>query len=202
VGKALRITIQDGGGGSTGSQCVFGNDTGGTVGAVATNGNDRLQAPSTSGFSVGAAGLNTYVATGSPLGTGSGACDDLSQSNVLGTASSPVLPGANPKDAFGVQTAAAGNTSLAALSGTNSMIFVPGGGATRSLVNLPALGGNLTNVPQWAVGEAHSFTVTIAFPNTGWTLLTDRNNDRYYVGNDNVYQGGAVSFDLYWFAIQ
>lgn len=195
LGTALRITVQDVGG--AGSQCVFGNDTGGSVGSTGTNGNDRLQAPGTSGLGVGASGLHTYVATGT-----SGACDDLSQTNVLGSPSSPVLPGSNPKDAFGLQTATPGNTSFAALSGGTSMIFIAGGGTTKSVVNQAALGGNLTQVPQWAASESHTFTVTLAFPNTGTTLLTDHNSDRLTVGKDNPYQGGAASFDLYWFAIQ
>ncbi|HLG71576.1 MAG TPA: SipW-dependent-type signal peptide-containing protein [Chloroflexota bacterium] len=202
IGKALRITIQDGGGGGTGPQCLFGNDTGGTLGATSTNGNDHLQAPLTSGFSVGGTGLSTYVATGSKVGVGSGACDDLSGSAVLGSISTPVLPGANPKDQFGIQTATAGNSSFTALSGITSLIFVPGGGTTTSLINSPTYGGNLRSLPQWAAGESHTFTVTLALPNTGTTQLTDHNHDKYYVGNDNPYQGGAVSFDLYWFAIQ
>ena len=47
-----------------------------------------------------------------------------------------------------------------------------------------------------------AFTVTLALPDTGMTRVTDHNNNIYNVGNDNPYQGGAVSFDLYWFAAQ
>jgi hypothetical protein len=92
--------------------------------------------------------------------------------------------------------------SFAALSGTSTLIFVPGAGTTKSLTNSAALGGNLTLVPQWAANESHTFTVTLAFPDTGNTLLVDHNNDRYQVSNDNPYQGGAMSFDMYWFAAQ
>ena len=201
VGTALRITIQDAGSGGTGPQCLFGNDTGGTLGASATNGNNHLQAPISGGLSTGGAGLSTYVATGTKLGTGSGACDDFSQAGVLGTPASPVTPGSNPKDTFGVQSAAAAG-SFAALSGTSTLIFVPGAGSTTSLTNSASLGGNLTALPQWAANESHTFTVTLAFPDTGSTLLVDHNNDAYRVSNDNPYQGGAASFDLYWFAAQ
>jgi predicted ribosomally synthesized peptide with SipW-like signal peptide len=196
LGNALRVTIQDAGAVGTGPQCVFGNDTGGGV-----NGNNNLQAPIQAALNTSGPGLQTYVATGRPLGQGSGVCDDFGQVGALGSASHPVLPGANPKDQFGTQTAPSAGT-FASLNGTSSFIFVPGAGSSRSILNDVNVGGNLTNMPQWSANESHTFTVTIALPDTGTTRITDRNNDVYDVGNDNPYQGGAVSFDLYWFASQ
>lgn len=201
LGAALRVTVQDAGVTGTGPQCVFGNDTGGGLGVAGTNANNHLQAPVSGGLSTGGAGLTTYVATGTKLGAGSGACDDFSQASALGTAGAPVLPGANPKDTFGAQSPVVAGT-FAALSGTSTLVFIPGGGTSTSLTNSAALGGNLLAVPQWAAAESHQFTVTIALPDTGTTLITDHNNDKYRVGNDNPYQGGAVSFDLFWFAAQ
>jgi hypothetical protein len=197
LGQAVRITIQDAGAGGTGPQCLFGNDRGGGA-----NGNNNLQAPVTGGLSTGGSGLRTYVATGSKLGVGSGRCDDLSAAGLLGRPTAPVLPGSNPKDRFGTQTSAPGNTSFAGLSGTDSYVFIPGASASFSLVNSPTFGGNLAGVPQWAPGEAHTFTITVALPDTGYVAITDANNNAYPYSADNPYQGGALSFDLYWFAIQ
>jgi predicted ribosomally synthesized peptide with SipW-like signal peptide len=196
LGRALRITVQDAGANGTGPQCVFGNDTTG-----AGNGNDVLQAPASGAFGAGG-GFVVYAATGFKLGSGSGSCDDLSQPSTLGRPNSPVLPGSNPKDTFGTQTDAASNASFAGISGAASLVFIPGGSPQTSIVNTPELGGDLRSVPQWASSEAHTLTITLALPNTGQTLITDHNNDKYNVGNDDAYQGGAVSFDLYWFAIQ
>jgi hypothetical protein len=176
LGNALRITIHD----DTVPQCLFGNAAG-------------TQAPTNSG-AVGTGFTAFYAVTGS--------CDDLSQAGLLGSASSPVSPGANPKDLFGAQNSTAGNTSFAGLSNTNNLLFIPGSGTTKSKVVDAALGGDLTGITQWASNEAHTFTVTVSFPDTGTTQVTDRNNDRHRVSNDNRFQGGAVSFDLYWFAIQ
>ena len=202
LGRALRITIQDTGAGGTGPQCLFGNDTGGALGASGTNGNNHLQAPVPGGLSTGGAGLSTFVATGAKVGSGSGACDDLSQAGASGRPNAPVLPGSNPKDVFGIQGSSTANSSFAALSGTSTLIFVPGGGTTTSLTSSPTFGGNLRSLPQWAAGETHNVTVTIALPDTGVSQITDHNHDKYSVSNDNPYQGGAASFDLYWFATQ
>lgn len=197
LGSALRISIQDAGANGTGAQCLFGNDTGG-----GSAGNDHLQAPVSGGFRSGSVSITTYSATGTKLGTGSGTCDDLSQTAVLGRPSSPVLPGSNPKDSFGTESSSAGNSSFAGLSGTNRVVIIPGGGSSHSVVSGTQLGGNLSGIPQWAPAETHVITVSIAMPNTGTTQVTDRNSNKYNVGNDNAYQGGAVSFDLYWFAVQ
>jgi len=197
LGQALRITIQDGGAAGTGPQCLFGNDRG-----AGANGNDLLQAPRVGGLSTGGAGLSSFVATGAKLGTGSGNCDDVSAAGVLGRPNAPVLPGSNPKDRFGTEASPAGNTAFAGLSGITNLIFIPGGSASVSVVNSTVFGGNLRAVPQWGASEAHTFTITLALPDTGTTLLTDTHNNTHPVGNDNPFQGGAVSFDLYWFGVQ
>jgi hypothetical protein len=193
LGKALRITIQDTGG--AGLQCVFGNDING-----GGNGSNLLQAPVSGAFGAGGS-YTVFTASGPKLGTGSGSCDDLSQAGLLGRPT-PVLPGANPKNTFGVQGSPTSNTSFAGLSGATTLVFIPGGGSTQSVINSAALGGNLNGIPQWAAGETHNFIVTVALPDTGTTLVTDHNSDTLKVGNDNPYEGGSVSFDLYWFAVQ
>jgi len=191
IGNALRITIQDQGAGSTGPQCLFGNDGG-------------VQAPVSGVLNTGGGVVSAFVASGRSAGSGAGNCDDIGQINMVGTAAQPVLPGANPKDKFGVQGSSTSNTSFAGLSGTGTLVYVPGSGGTLSVLNATNLpqGGDITGVPQWGPGESHSFVVTIALPNTGTTQITDHNHDVYNVGNDNPYQGGAVSFDLYWLAAQ
>jgi predicted ribosomally synthesized peptide with SipW-like signal peptide len=206
LGTAMRITIQDAGsiGGTatnvagaaapvavgTGTQCVYGHD----------NGTANTQAP--------AAGLSqTYVATGSRSGIASttGACDNLATvSGFLGSPSTPVAAGANPKDLFGTQTGGAtlSTNGFAALNGSGVFVFIPGSSPSKSLTNAAAFGGNLTGVFQWLPGESHTFTVTLALPDTGVTSLTDANGDVYNVSNDNQYAGGASSFDLVWLATQ
>jgi len=169
VGNALRIAIQDGGANGTGQQCLFGNDTGG-----GSSGNDHLQAPAVGGLGTGGGGLAVYVATGGKLGTGSGACDDLSQASVLGLVSAPVLLGANPKDRFGTQVSSAGNSSFAGLNGTSSLIFVPGGGSSNSNGNAkvqtfawaswvqPGIYARPDGGTDWALQDIHALSHEIA----------------------------------------
>ena len=42
----------------------------------------------------------------------------------------------------------------------------------------------MQNVPQWAVNESHTFTVTIAFPDTGANLTLKFDHGKLANGND------------------
>jgi len=196
LGQALRITVED----TTQSQCIYGRAGGST------------QAPSYAP----AVSATSYLAV-------SGTCDNLTSASLIGsnTGSSPVAAGTNNLlDFFGWATnahsaTAAINSGIAndtpgagkgfvslQSNGTDHYIFIPGTSSTKSLVNSTTFGGNLTNIAQWSPAEAHTFTVTLAFPETGVIAITDANNDKYNVGADDRFQGGGVTFDLVFTATQ
>lgn len=193
LGKALNITIEDAYGSSGHTQCVFGSPTT----SHASNGTSA--APSASNTL-----SQTYVAVGfGSTGTTSDLCDGITTTANLGTAASP-SSGQIVSDAFGTEgSSTVTDFAFFGNSGTSKYIFVPGDSSTKSLTTgSNNFGGVLTGIPQWAANEVHTFTVTIAFPDSGSSLVTDANSDSYYVSKDDKYQGGGVSFDLVWLASQ
>ena len=208
IGNALAITISDAGGSGGSAHCVYGGFDGSTT---ANGANAAPIASGTTGLKF-AVPTSQFVAGGtdSTSASTSGACDVLSNTSSpdnLGTAASPATLASSPlaNDLFGPSGTSL--SSFAKLNGTLSganptnLIFIPGTSTTKSLTNSATFGGQLNTIPQWKAGESHTFTITIAFPDTGVHAVTT-NGDTYNVSNDEIFQGGAVKFDLVWLATQ
>ncbi|HEU0167050.1 MAG TPA: hypothetical protein VFS62_04675 [Chloroflexota bacterium] len=218
LGKGLAITIADDGGGSV-PHCVYGGFDSSTSASSPSSGSAPLasstsQAPPTGMFV--AAGPDT---TGS---SSAGTCDDLTAVGNLGTPASPIPISKSPpaNDLFGVQEAdtssnacQTGTGGLAALNGClnsgipQKLIFIPGTSTQpKSVTNAAAYGGDLTHIKQWAPGESHTFTVTIALPDAGAQVVhlngAGAGTDDLNVSNDDIFHGGAIVFDLLWLATQ
>src|SRR5690349_9520129 len=191
-GPALNITIND----STSGKCLFGDASG-------------VAAPSGSPLQVGAAACTSIITTAA-LGTGSSSVTRPGNS-VFGAC----LTGCNPTAATPAGSLATFSRNATGGTPASSLIFVPGTHiTTKSLTNAasPTGPGNLTGINQWAanstssggLAESHTFVVTIAFPDTGYTTKTI-GSDTFLYGSDNGYQGVTgtqVSFDLVFLAFQ
>jgi hypothetical protein len=147
----------------------------------------------------------------------------------LGTPANPIPITKSPpaNDLFGIQEAdtssspcSTGTGGFAALNGClntttvdgaggvpTNLIFIPGTSTQpKSLTNKAAYGGDLSHIKQWAPGESHTFTVTIALPDAGAQVVhlngAGAGTDDINLSNDDIFHGGAVVFDLLWLATQ
>ena len=190
-GPALNITIND----SSSGKCLFGDASG-------------VQAPSGSPLQVGAAACTSIITTAA-LGTGSSSITPATHSTF-----GACLTGCDPTAATAGTLASFSRNSTGGTA-ASSLIFVPGTTiTTKSRTNAasPTGPGDLTGINQWAANspssggsaESHTFVVTIAFPDTGYTTKTI-GSDTFLYGSDNGYQGVTgtqVSFDLVFLAFQ
>jgi hypothetical protein len=178
VGTALRVTIEEDHSGTP--ACLFGG-----------TGGNATQAPSTV--------TSAFKAVAS-------ACDDLTNATYLG--SPTTAASTSTKSAFkaGAGTYLTGLNGAAATTagGMTNLIWIPGSGST---VSLTAAGpfGNISstglNIAQWAPGESHTFLVTVALPDSGYTTAA-ASTATVIKSNDDVYQNGTASFDLVFVATQ
>jgi len=131
-------------------------------------------------------GGSASAPTGTPtvLAAGS-ACD-----NIIGTAT------AGQKLVTGNATDAAGDSFSQFATKLASGVYLPGNTAGNAFTTSAGA------VNRWSAGEDHYFVVTLAFPDRGVNTAQTIGSSTVTIGNDNIYQGGNLSFDLLWYAQQ
>ena len=190
LGSALNITVQDDRTApSASTQCIYGQ--GGASPAAPTGGSI-----STGTLAAVSSACDNITATGS-------LASQLGHVQTAGDAFGGTTAGGSTADASGTTAPNVSFFNLGKYRGASSgypTIWIPGSSTSGTSTGKSLT--TATTIAQWAPGETHDVTITLAFPDTGTTSRTDGNGDVYAVGNEVQFQGGAVAFDLVWVAFQ